>query len=530
MYKQLSRRQLSFVGHYIKKRTSMIKQIRHRPVLFVQHYLTELSYYLSEKTIFKLKNTGQFLGLIFFTAIITFISLSNIAPLGITTQYAMGQDTTDISQLGPKNRVQTITLEDQQVTKVTDDLVYFTTSMPFNFDNATVKVWYQNSNPNQTISIGFHDQNVWHYAIKPLAVPFLNSPNWNRMGSNPTLYQRNKTYNSVSAFLKNPPRYSIIGTYQYNSFSDGSDQIHLANYVPQQQETTIPAVLRGSQTLYVYLDHEPLHLSFEKQDLHWYPGPDPVTVSIYKDNDLVYQTTTPDNKVSTSSAKASPQETIVVNNPGPGLPESGVYKIVISTNDDTIIKTIRTNLHKIVFSGSLFLAGNSNAYHGIVASTSATTLYTNALSLSAITYHPTGEQQITVGNQILNLSTLKIPQTITPQGNITQITVPKNDVVLSAFEGYFAFSPDQFFLPTKYYTLPITSSNDVKLANYILTNYSPSHEKNGWRINEQTFNLHTAYIENNQLSWLIDVPQLKENHNTVIIKDIQITFHKNALL
>lgn len=530
LVKQLQRPPLRFVAHYLKEKKHIIKLLHRRPLKFVKHYLNELAYYLSEKAIQRLKIAGQCSGIILLTAIITFISLSNIEPFGITIQYAMGEDTTDISQLGPRNRVQTITVNGQQANKVTDDLVYFNTNMPFNFDSAIVKVWYQNPNPDQNFSLGFQDQSEWHYTIKPLDAPFLNSLTWTKTGSNPVLYQRNKTYNSVSAFLKNPPKYSIIGTYEYDSFDGGIDQTHLASYKPQKKDTVISTVLRGSQTLYVYLDHEPLHLSFEKQDLNWYPGPDPVTVNVYKGNDLVYQVTSLDNKISTSSAKISPPKTVDVNNPGPGLPDSGVYKIVIVANDDTIIKNIRSNLHKIVFSGSLFLAGNSDAYRGAVASTSATTLYTNALSLSATTYHPAGEQQILVGNQTLNLSALQIPQIITPQENITKIIIPKNDVVLNAFEGYFAFSPDQLFSPTKYYTLPITTSDDASLANYILTDYSPPLQENGLLLNEQTFNLHTAYIQNNQLSWVIELPHLKENHHTIFIKDIQVTFHKNAIL
>lgn len=528
MAKQLFRRPTNFVQRSKIEKKWRIKQIHRRPLLFVQHYLDELSYYLTEKMIFRLKIFGQFLGIVLLTALLAFIFLGNSAPFGITAQYALGQDSKSISPIGPRNRVESITYNGQQATKLTDDLAYFTTTMPFQFDTATVKVYYENPNSDQTFSLGFHDQQEWHYDTKPIDVPFINNLNWNRTGTDPVLYQRIKTFNSVDDFIANAPLNDVIGTYAYNSGFGDVSQTQLTSYKPTTQPTVINTALRGKHIIYAYLDHEPFHMKIYKQDLNWYDGADPMTISIYKDNDLVMQQTADDDGITDSSHKALHPQEIDISNPGPGLPESGVYKIVIDAGSDTLIRRIETNLHKIVFQGSLFLAGNSEVYGPAIASTSASTVYTNALSLSAITYHGSGEQVIQVGNQPFNLDMMQIPLIITPQDTISKIIVPKNDLVLNAFQGYFAFSPDQFFLPTKYHILPISKSDDISLVDYILTEYTPPHQEAGWQVNQQTFDLSTAFIQNNKLNWVIQAPHLKENGHSIIIKDIQVTFNKKG--
>ena len=51
-----------------------------------------------------------------------------------------------------------------------------------------------------------------------------------------------------------------------------------------------------------------------------------------------------------------------------------------------------------------------------------------------------------------------------------------------------------------------------------------------WQVNERTFDLATAYTEDNKLSWTVKAPKLKERGGEIIIKDIQITFHKKGWL
>jgi hypothetical protein len=493
-------------------------------------YIKEIPFFLNQKAMYRVRTAGQFLGIVLLSAVIAFTWFSNITPFGITVQYAMEQNTKSISKLGPNDRAQTVDIKGQKMFKQIGDIAYFTTDMPFAFDQATIRVFYQNPNQEQTISIGYQNQQEWNYDLKFIDVPFLNNLKWVKNGYNPALFQREQHYTSADSFLSNPPENSVIGTFNYDTDLDKIAQTRIPYYSPQSNKTVINTALRGSHTIYAYLENEPFQMNIIKQDLNWYEGADDMTVKIYKGKDIVYEIKTEDDGVQDQSHKIMPEKEIQIKNPGKELPETGVYKIVIETNGDTIIKKISTNLHKLVFANSIFPVTNSKVYNGIVATTSATTVFTNAPTLSAQTYHEQGKQNILVGNQVLGVHMLQSAAYLPPKDDIAQVTIPLNDVVLNGFMGYFAFSRDQFFLPTKYHILPITKPEDVGLVDYILTDYLPSHKEGEWQVNEQTFDLRTAYIKDNKLSWIIKAPKLKERGGNIIIKDIQITFHKKGWL
>jgi len=157
---------------------------------FPKLYLKEFPFHLNDRAKQRMQIVGQFLGTVLLTAFIAYIFLNNITPFGVTMHYNLGQEENNISELGPKNRVRTENQNGQKTFYQTHDLAYFSTNMPFIFDTATVKITYKNPDPNQIISLGFQDQEVWHYDTKPLEVPFLNNLPWSPDGKDPVLYQR----------------------------------------------------------------------------------------------------------------------------------------------------------------------------------------------------------------------------------------------------------------------------------------------------------------------------------------------------
>lgn len=508
----------------------MIKQLYRRHLQFVKNYYSDIYLYFTHFKIERLKLTGQLLGIFLFSAVTFFILINNLTPFGITMRYSLGQNSKTFSTLGPKDRVDQIGNKDNIEYKVKGNLVYFTTTVPFDFDSASVKIYYKNINPNQTIALGYQSNKDWKYEFRNIDIPALNKLNWIRNGYETVLYQRVQRYKSVDEFLNDPPYDGIIGTYEYETEIGSKNSISVKSYRPKAEDTLINVPLRGSHTIYAYLKNEPFNMKISKQDLNWYQGSDEMTVKIFKGKDLVYETMAQDDGIIDASKKVLHPITMNIKNPSKNLPEPGVYKIVIEANPDTVINSISTNLHKIVFANKIFPVNNESVYNKITSSTIPTTVYTNTLAISANTNHIHGLQDIIVNNQVLGLNTVKTQKYLVPKDMESKVIIPQNDVILNGFMGYFAFDKDQFFLPSKYFVMPIRDVDDIKVVDYIITDYRPASENSGWTVNEQYFDLEKAYVNENKLSWVIKAPGLQENNRNYIIKEIQVTYHKKPWL
>src|SRR6266480_3559446 len=86
----------------------------------------------------KIHTIIQFFLIVIFAALVWYVVLANLAPFGITL-------VENITSLGTKNRVQKEKQSGQTIFRQINDLVYFSTTVPFEFDTATVRLTFQNS-------------------------------------------------------------------------------------------------------------------------------------------------------------------------------------------------------------------------------------------------------------------------------------------------------------------------------------------------------------------------------------------------
>jgi hypothetical protein len=452
--------------------------------------------------------------------VVGYVLAANTTPFTVIRKYT--NKNKNILVLAPQNRIS----ESNGIYKQLDDLIYFNSSMPFKFNQANIKITYKNSDPKQLIMLGYHDQNEWHYNTTPLDIPWLDNVNWSKIGKGPFLYQKNPLYKSVDNFIKNLPQNKVIGVADYSDFDFIQPDTMMPNYQHAKTYTTINTPLRGKNTLYVYLDHETFNMSITKQDLNWYADPDAVKINVYKGNDNVYAATINDDGNSSSNHVAGTAQTIHIKNPGPGLPEPGVYKVVIDAPYDTLITKISTNLHKIAFEGPLYVADNKTVYSGVISKTNPTNLVTNAQQLSLQSNHGQSKTAL-VDKQLTNINAPNQEVKATNTNTTATITIPNSDMIVNG-SGYFAFSPDQFFAPTPYKILPINSADDIAQADYILTNYTPPTHDGDWLVAERDYNLNDAVVNKRQLSWVLEAPGLKENNRTVEYKQIDMTLRKKG--
>lgn len=478
----------------------------------------------------------------FALAVLFYIVYSNIFPFGSRVVYSIFSSNNSIT-FEPKDRIYQEYHMNVVTYKQKDNLVYFILHMPFKADKAKVTLSYKQSSSDQLVYLGFRDRTDWHYKATVLDNPLLNKLDWNFVWGNYLLFQRDTKFISADEFLSNPPQNTLIGSFNLDTETLGTNNVKLADYGPKSTITQINTTLRGKHIMYVYLENEPFQISLQKQDLNWYEGEDITTINIYKEGELVYSATAGDDGITDPSRRTVKPQEIFIENPGPELPESGVYKIIIDAPGDTVVSNIRTNLHKIVFESPIFPVENSSIYPNISIRSRGTTVYTNANEIKAVTYHTRALQTISIDDieraeeNLLILNELNKETTMSISGEMAsetdklrRITIPQSDVILSAVPGYFAFDNEHFFLPTPYQFLPIRSQEDIEKVDYILADYRIPRKEGEWSVAEIEFDLSTAVVKDGKLSWLIRAPGLKENNREIIIRDIEVELIKEPLI
>jgi hypothetical protein len=460
----------------------------------------------------KTSTVYKVLAIVMAVGIVGYVFFANTIPFSVSRTLA----------LTPNDRLE---IKDG-VSKQTDNLVYFNSKMPFKFNQATAKIIFKNSSADQQILLGYRDQSQWHYNTQTLDYPVLDNLTWQKIGNEPYLYQKESHYKSIIEFFSHPPQNKVLGVADYKD-SDYLQSIKtLPNYMPANTSTSINAPLRGKTTMYVYLNNEPFKMSFTKRDLNWYADPDTANIAVYKGLDRVYSATIDDDGNASNNQQAGQPETIDIKNPGPSLPEPGVYKIVIDSTGDSLITNITTNLHKIAFEGPLYVADNHEVYSRVVPKTMPTNLITNAQHLSFRSDHGQSKTAL-VDKQVVNVNKPNQVYAATSTTPSTNISIPSSDMIING-SGYFAFSKDQFFTPSPYKVLPINSAEDIDQADYILTNYQVPKREGDWLVAERDFNISGSVLQKGQLSWLINSPNLKENNRSVEYKQIEMTLSKKG--
>ncbi len=470
----------------------------------------------------RLNIISRILAIVLALGLIGYLVFVNTVPFDIHKIYLASSP--HISTIGPSSRVEST----NGYTKQIDDLAYFTNDMPFAFDTAKITTQFRNHDVNQEVSLGYRNHESWGYASSILSAPFMDAIQLPRTGKGPYLYQKTPAYDSAQAFIKNPPKDKVIGIYDYDNTTLPKANTQPSNYVPSKTHTAIDVPLRGKTTMYVYVQNEPIELKLTKKDLNWYVDPDVTNVSMYKGKDKLISATIDDDGNASNDHKYGRTDVTEIRYPRSGNAEAGIYQIVIDAPSDSVITQISTNLHKFVFEGPIYPINSHEVYGDLVSKTLPTTLYASVLSLSALTNHAPSLQTISADALPLTLTKVGVEQTQKLISPVAMAIAPKSDVILNG-PGYFAFSQDQFFEPTPYHILPITSSTDVAHADYILTNYrKPRDLGDGWQETTLDYDLSSAVIQKRQLSWLISAPGLSDSKGEFDIKSISMSLSKEG--
>ncbi len=422
----------------------------------------------------------------------------NIKPFGGSVRYSkiINQENT----LLPQDRISEIKTEGNiKYQEALADLIYTDISTPGDInEDILLKIRFKDNFPKDSkISVGIQD--------------------------------KENHYNQQTAYIK-VPNEKVISSDSINQIPENSivyiDDINLIvnnqNIISGEiKPLDLQPFLRGSYNILIYLDGD-LSFTVKQQDLNWYNNTDETNITLKdsKDNILTSVTIEDDNDNKNDRKLHDPRQATLTY---PNL--QGIYKIEIRNNEDSIITEIQSSTDKIIFLNKLFLAASKNYVNN---DDQFSQVYFNIIkdtNISLSTPHKQYEQNI----QINNIS-YKVPyqqkNTITlPQGSYNLLSFNSNIIV----EGntYFAFNKDSLFNPYKF-----TITKNIAEADYIITNYIPPIEDNGWLISTVKFNLSDLYIKDNKLNVLINIPHLAKNETknyTIPIDYIELEYYKKPL-
>ncbi len=420
-----------------------------------------------------------------------------------------------IGKLAPQARAELDIVKGQA--EIKGDPVYFSLRPSRRFEKAKVTVKFKNTTDLPVMELGIlNDKVAWGYDLRPLQNKIIDQIAlvWPEVkGQNGSrLIEREKKYQTVEQFIGNLPDSrqlaNEVALYDYNL----KVKFLLNDYEPQALERMFDYSLRGSYQFYTYIKNENLAYVFNFIDLNENKDSDPVDIKIYSPDGLIYSKNIADGAGVGSARQAS----IKIS----GLPEA-VYRFSFIANDDIITKAIISPQSRLAFINRLWLAaGNKKDL----------ALYTNGRSVSAQTVNPASLGKIKVGESLIDLSETYRQFFVKTSSQGAEIILPKDDIIISG-DGVFSFSMDSLLDP-RFKNIDRNFDINQENISYVLTNYQPPAENNGWQTAAADFDLTKAYRESGKYQFMISVPGLSQNESSpgeIIIKEIKIDLSGTSL-
>lgn len=421
----------------------------------------------------------------------------------------------------------------EQYRVITADPLYFDANLMRPFNRATVTMTYQNPQNQPRLLVGVQGKGTG-YEFYPLVdnPPFLDllSDEWRtvREGDR-VLYERKadgvREFDSVEDFLADLPNdMKRIATYR----EDLSASLPIVGYTPAVSGTRIPARVRGSHTLQVYVGkNEPLDVRMTIQTINRHAGKDPVTVRVYRGNEKIHEEVIPDDgdgRATGIPSEPHPYALILSDVP------QGTYRIeFVSQTDDPFFDHLTSRAHLVMLDRTLYLAGDREYAELGESENGPLTVYVSGTSLTATPIHESATQTLTVGSRRVALSKAGTPVTVSlpSGGGFTPVSLSVRDVRLET-DGTFVFARSQAFAVMRgdEHVLDGTESN-LDDFDYILANFLEVPKSGDWYAASHTIE---DIPHGKTVSFLvIGDPSWGAAGRTLKVRDVSITFEGDPL-
>lgn len=423
-----------------------------------------------------------------------------LSPLGKTTySTTFSKDNYFIGKVSPAERVE----KNAQGMRISGEPVYFSLFTPRRFERAILTIDF--SSPPKLVEAGLRrDKTTWNFDLKPMYSVLLeqlqNDSNTIHEGDT-LLWQKNKTFSSISDFLKKAASISSVMSYRYA----------LPHMYKSSEAGTNEALrrydigLRGAYQFYTYSSGKPIALRLAIKDRNEIAKETATEINIYRGTELIFSKTAPD--INTAGETTIECETKNL--------EPGVYRVEVKASDDIISNSLSTNQKKISFIGRLWITDPASL---------PLQLYTDSETVTAQTNNPASRQRLIVAGKTMDINE-SYRQFVLDTGDTTrsnkEVLVSKKDIIIAG-DGLWSFTKESLFNPSLR-TVTATSVKEKLGTDYLIAQYhSPQQLENGEYRSVLEFDLRGAYREDSKYSFMISAPTAQLTDANFTIRRISV--------
>ncbi len=408
------------------------------------------------------------------------------------------------------------------------DPVYFSVFTPRTFSRAKLTIRYRSKLESTTpiIEAGvLADNLVWRYDLQPLENSTLSNlvHIWPKVENDGIiLLQKKNNYQSISDFLEDANSNRLA-----NCLGKASECVATYNYflapnftwskeaAPTVQEVDIP--LRGSHSLFIYLDGSEFNLLADFVDLNQDKAADPARFILTDANGIVAEAGFEDENSSPTSGKEEEKSlSLKKDNLLPG-----VYRLEFKIGNDMVIKNFKISTNRFVFINKFWPVSYGKE---IEIFTDANYLQVKAMGPASLHTLNFADKQFS-----LNRPYEQFDFMAGKRGQANKINLKKDDIVIEN-NGVFALSADNLFNPQfakvdRYFEL----DDNIQ---YIIAAYQAPIDVDGVKEATATFKLKGVYREKGKYNFMISVPGLKADNGQedyLEIESVRLEFSGRTL-
>lgn len=370
---------------------------------------------------------------------------------------------------------------------------------------------------------------VWHQLLNSLTWKRLSADGW-------SLWQRPERVTSAAGprarpiitrlpqyarwedFVQTAHDWSKIGIMGGDRFSF----VRIPGYQPSRDPLRLNHTIRGRHVLYFYAADEDVEFRFDKVDLNRRAGRDDMTVTLARADELRLSrptlrqvVTVRDDGVSRARGRPGAAQPVKVRLP---RAPAGVYRLLIETGDDVIIRNLVTTQHILAFDQRVYLADGPETLADQIYRPLSVTIGGDVVRLQAV--HASGIQSVRVGRNVLRPTDTKNPVhgPITPGATLA---ILRGDLIVRT-NGLLAVDDAQMLPTNGAIEVPLVADPDLDRFDYFLADYRPQSRSERLTI-ERTFALDELFLKTRNVFFQLETGDVRVDNGHIGLSTMDMT-------